>query len=97
MKDVRSRRVVVCGDGTAAGVSRRYARHGYGIIQVPNLSPLGRASSDYFLTVTADEIQEFLRDKEEVVVLKGKKDRWVAALLRNLSERGVTVDTRSVT
>jgi hypothetical protein len=97
MKDARSRRMVVVeGRHTNAGLTRRYMRRGYGMIQIPDLSVLDAPSSDYLLTVAADEVQEFLRDKEKVIVLKGRSDRWVRLLLRKLSARRVPVETREL-
>lgn len=97
MKDARSRRMVVVeGRHTGAELTMSYMRRGYGMIQIPDLSALNASSSDYLLTVAADEIQEFLRDKERVVVLKGRSDRWIRLLLKKLSARRLSVEIREL-
>lgn len=85
--------VVVEAKKMNAELVRGYVREGYGIIQIPDLSALTKSSSDYFLTVVADEVQEFLRDKEQVTLLRGKADRWIDALLNELSKRKMSVET----
>ena len=96
-RDRRSRRMVVVeGRHTDAELTRRYMQKGYGMIQIQDLSPLKKRSADYLLMVAADEVQEFLRDRERVVVLMGRSDRWIRLLLRTLSARNLAVEIREL-
>lgn len=94
MKDMRSKQIIVVQDRHMnEELVKGYMREGYGVIEIPDLSTAGRSSADYLMTVMADEIQEFLKDGEQVVVLQTKKDKWTHQLLLKLSKRklGVTV------
>jgi hypothetical protein len=97
MKDMRSRQIVVLEDRHMGDeLVRGYMQEGYGIIQIPDLSSLAKSSSDYLLTVIADEIHEFIKDGQQVVVLEGKKDPWVRSLLSRLSKRQLNVKVSEI-
>jgi 23S rRNA pseudoU1915 N3-methylase RlmH len=73
-----------------------YMQEGYGIIDVPDFTATAKTSADYLMTVLADEIQEFLKDGEQVIVLQDKKDRWTSQLLSKLSKRKLKVAVRGL-
>ena len=97
MRDMRSKKLIVT-DGSSMGdeLTKGYIREGFGVIQVPDLSGLSASSSDYLLTVMADEIQEFLKDDHQVIVLKRKGGRWTRSLLLKLARRKLLVETRDI-
>jgi 23S rRNA pseudoU1915 N3-methylase RlmH len=94
MKDMRSKQIIVVQDlHMNEELVKGYMHEGYGVIEIPDFSTASKSSADYLITVMADEIEEFLKDGEQVVVLQTKKDRWTHQLLSKLSRRklGVTV------
>ena len=48
------------------------------------------------MTVMADEIQEFLRDGEQVIFLEAKKDRWTSQLFSKLEKRKLKAAVREL-
>ena len=97
MKDMRSRQIVVLeAKHMSADLVRGYMHEGYGMIQIPDLSSLAKSSSDYLLTVIVDEIHEFIKDGQHIVVLEGKKDLWVRSLLFKLSKRQLDVKVTEI-
>ena len=97
MKDMRSGQIIVVQDRHMdEELVKGYMQEGYGIIEVPDFSSAAKTSADYLVTVMADEIQEFLKDGEQVVVLHGKKDTWVSQLLTKLSKRKLQVAVQEI-
>lgn len=92
MSDIRARRMVVIEQG-AYGTKKvgGYMERGYGIIMIPDLSRIPRSSAADFLAVTADEVQEFLEDNQEVILLEGRRPRWLPLLDRELARRNLAV------
>ena len=66
---------------------RGYVARGYGLVQIPDLSGLSSHYRNRFLSVVADQVEEFLGDGEEVVLLRRKGDRWSGSLLGILARR----------
>jgi len=98
MKDMRAKKLIVVQDRHMnEELVKGYMLEGFGVIEVPDFSKASKTSADYLLTVMADEIQEFLKDGEQVVVLQTKKDKWTHQLLSKLSRRklGVAVQELS--
>ena len=97
MKDMRSGQIIVVQDRHMnEELIKGYMQEGYGIIEVPDFNAVAKTSADYLMTVMADEIQEFLKDGEQVVVLHGKKDRWTSQLLAKLSKRKLKVAVQEI-
>ncbi len=95
MKDMRSLKMLVAETDDIGGPEvRRYIERGYGLIQIPDLTALSRPSRNGFLSVVADEIEEFLENGETVVMLKGKNDRWTRTLIGMLARRRVSPEIR---
>lgn len=90
MKDMRSLKTVVAETGDIGEPEvRGYLRRGYGLIQIPDLSALSDDYRNLFLGVIADQVQEFLEDEEEVMLLRRRGDRWSGSLLHILARRKV--------
>lgn len=89
--------MIVLGQGLLEKkVPRDYVRAGYGAIQIPDLSRVSASTAHRFLEVTADEIQEFLEDNQEVIILKRRADRWASSLNEKLAERNLVVKTKGL-
>ena len=95
MKDMRSKQIVVVETKElVTDLVKGYMQEGYGVIQLPDLSGAGDTTAQYLLGIVADEIQEFLKDGEQVVVLRDAESKWIPGLLAKLSKRKLRVTVR---
>jgi hypothetical protein len=97
LKDLRQRKmVVVSGDRLGSDLVKGYVDEGFGVVQIPDLKELSGNSADYYLSLIADQVQEFIKDGQQVVVLKDKEDRWCRRFLSKLRRRGLAAEVKSV-
>jgi len=90
LKDFRQRKMVVISKKMIySKLVDRYVKDGYGIIQVPVLSGMSKSSVQFFLSLTADQIQEFVKDKQKVLFLRDPDDEWMLRFLITLQRRGI--------
>jgi hypothetical protein len=94
---MRSKQIIVVEEGSLNHeITRSYIHEGYGLVLIPDLASLPHSTSDYLLTVAADEIQEFLKDGQQVILLNEKKARWTGPLATKLAKRKLIVESRQL-
>jgi hypothetical protein len=97
MKDMRSRTLIVVQDRHMnEDLVKGYMQEGYGVIEIPEFSTVAKGTANYLMTVMADEIQEFLRDGEQVIFLQAKEDKWASQLRSKLEKRKLKVAVREL-
>jgi hypothetical protein len=97
MKDMRSRRIIVVQDRhMGEELVKGYVQEGFGIIEIPDFSAAGGGTAEYLMTVMADEIQEFLKDGEQVIFLQTKGDKWTPLLHSKLEKRKLKVPVQGL-
>jgi hypothetical protein len=97
MKDMRSRRIIVVQDRHMnEELVKGYMQEGFGVIEIPDFSAAGKGTAEYLLTVMADEIQEFLKDGEQVIFLQTKGDKWAPQLLSKLAKTKLKIPVQGL-
>ena len=94
---MRSRQLVILEHKHLSGeLAQGYMQEGYGILEVPDLSAVSKATADYLVSVMADEVQEFVKDGQQVIVLRSKPGGGIQSLLAKLSKRKVSVQVMQI-
>jgi len=97
LKDMRSRQIIVAEERHLDDdLVKGYMHEGFGVMAVPDLSAAGKGTADYLLTVMADELEEFLKDGEQIVVLRSRRDAFTRSLLGKLSKRKLEVQVKEI-
>lgn len=95
IQDRRSRRVIVVPDNVINGLHalllQSLVKEGYGLIQVPDLSPLTERSVNDYLTCMVDQLEEYYRNQHEIALLRlrGQSNLEIDKVDREFKKRGI--------